>query len=69
MHINYRHEKSLVAWVWRLCLGPAYVVDGCVAFFSLGYVSSGCAVFVARHMAKARANNFIRIRKLDKKSG
>jgi hypothetical protein len=54
MRINLKHEKSLSAWVLRLLIGPAMVVDGLFHIASAGFLVSGLQLEVARLLAKIR---------------
>lgn len=51
----HKPESSAKAWAWRIVLGPASVLDGVVEFFSLGFISFGAKLAVARNLARARA--------------
>jgi hypothetical protein len=49
-----KSEPSVVAWLWRLLLGPASIFDGLVETFTLGSFSAGAKLDVARNLARAR---------------
>lgn len=54
MKLNKHREKSVMAWVLRALVGPAAIVDGVVATLSIGSLSTGCALAVARKLALVR---------------
>lgn len=54
MKLNKHIEKSVMAWVLRALVGPAAIVDGVVATLSIGSLSTGCALAVARKLALVR---------------
>lgn len=54
MRVNTRLENSLSAWGYRLLMGPAFIADGVVSTLTIGFVSSGFALNVARLLARSR---------------
>jgi hypothetical protein len=51
---RWNPESSAKAWILRMAIGPAMVVDGICHFFSLGCFSAGCSLAAARKLAKTR---------------
>lgn len=54
MRFNKHIEPSITAWVLRLLMGPASIVDGVVAILSFGFVSAGFTFEAAKALSKAR---------------
>lgn len=52
--MNLELERSFSAWMFRILLGPSIIIEGIVATFTLGTVSTGLHLFVARKLARAR---------------
>jgi hypothetical protein len=51
---RWQPEKSAKAWVLRMTIGPAMVIDGVCHFFTLGCFSAGLSLATARKIAMAR---------------
>jgi len=54
MNVNRKREQTVEAWVWRLLLGPAMLVDGIVFTLTASTVSTGVVLEVSRRLAMAR---------------
>ena len=54
MHANFKNEPSPKAWMFRLIFGPALLLDGAVQTLSLGTLSLGAALWVARRLSLER---------------
>lgn len=49
-----RNEPCAQAWLWRLALGPASLVDGVVETATLGFFGVGAKIAASRGLARAR---------------
>ena len=60
MQINKKLEPNIKSWFWRLVLGPAIILEGIVATITVGTVSLGLSLKVARNLGRVRfdANSF-----------
>lgn len=56
MTLNRNGETSAGAWLWRVLLGPAQIVDGAAATLTFGTLNLGIGLATARLLSKARAN-------------
>lgn len=54
MKLNLAPEKTPLGWVLRCLFGPAMVIDGLLYTVTLGTLSPGLSLAVARLIAKAR---------------
>jgi hypothetical protein len=52
--VNRKLEKSAKSWAWRSLLGPAMIIDGICSALTVGTVSLGMSLEVARKLAKER---------------
>jgi hypothetical protein len=51
-----RSEPNLRAWVWRILVGPALILDGLIATVTLGMASGSFTLNAPRNLAMARIN-------------
>ena len=49
-----KKEPSLKAWMWRLLLGPASIVDGIIETLTFGFYGVAAKLRVSRNLALAR---------------
>lgn len=49
-----KREPNVKAWLWRLGVGPASLLDGLVETFTLGFFGAGAKLSAAKNLAKAR---------------
>lgn len=56
MYIRLKGEQNFKSWILRLICGPAGIIDAMVSTLTLGVVSTGLTLYVARELAKARIN-------------
>jgi hypothetical protein len=54
MRLKWQPEKSAKAWALRMVIGPAMALDGVCHFITLGCLSVGASLTVARQLAIAR---------------
>ena len=55
-----KKEHSAKAWLWRLLLGPASVLDGIVETLSFSFIGVGARLSASRNLAKSRLKNWVR---------
>lgn len=48
-------EPNMKAWMWKLSLGPASILDGFVETLSFGCYGLGARLAAARRLAMARS--------------
>lgn len=49
-----KREPSAKAWMWRLLLGPASIVDGVVETLTFGFYGVAAKLHVSKYLALAR---------------
>lgn len=60
MKFSRRLEATAVAWMWRIILGPAMLLDGAVVTASVGALSIGASLAVSKRLAIARVSGMMK---------
>jgi hypothetical protein len=54
VRLHTSKERSAKAWMWRLAIGPASIIQGIISTLTFGMVSTNLTLEVTRQLALAR---------------